>query len=102
MRAAAGEYAGTDQPGGAFHLCHRLRLPQRGHHHGGGAGARHHCLRPHGGGEDSATILLFFVPDKAKTFAQMTQEEKAAISHRGKALREFTEKLETYLEKEPS
>ena len=45
---------------------------------------------------------LFFVPDKAKTFAQMTQEEKAAISHRGKALREFTEKLETYLEKEPS
>ena len=42
---------------------------------------------------------VFFVPDKAKTFAQMTQEEKAEISHRGKALREFSEKLETYLKK---
>ena len=42
---------------------------------------------------------VFFVPDKAKTFAQLTQEEKAEISHRGKALREFTAKLETYLKK---
>ena len=42
---------------------------------------------------------VFFVPDKAKTFAQLTQEEKAEISHRGKALREFTTKLETYLKK---
>ena len=45
---------------------------------------------------------VFFVPDKAKTFAQLTQEEKAEISHRGKALREFTAKLETYLKKNPS
>ena len=42
---------------------------------------------------------VFFVPDKAKTVAQLTQEEKAEISHRGKALREFTGKLETYLKK---
>ena len=42
---------------------------------------------------------MFFVPDKAKTFAQLTQAEKAEISHRGKALREFSEKLETYLKK---
>ena len=42
---------------------------------------------------------VFFVPDKAKTFAQLTQAEKAEISHRGKALREFSEKLETYLKK---
>ena len=42
---------------------------------------------------------VFFVPEKAKTFAQLTQEEKAEISHRGKALREFTKKLETYLRK---
>lgn len=42
---------------------------------------------------------VFFVTDKAKTFAQLTQEEKAEISHRGKALREFTAKLETYLKK---
>ena len=38
-------------------------------------------------------------PFAAKTFAQLTQEEKAEISHRGKALREFTAKLETYLKK---
>lgn len=40
---------------------------------------------------------LFFVPDKAKTFAQLTAEEKNEISHRGKALTEFAAKLETYL-----
>ena len=40
---------------------------------------------------------VFFVPDKAKTFAQLSQDEKAEISHRGKALRIFAEKLETYL-----
>ena len=32
---------------------------------------------------------VFFVPDKRKTFAQLTAEEKAEISHRGKALRAF-------------
>lgn len=45
---------------------------------------------------------VFFVPEKAKTFAQLTQAEKAEISHRGKALREFTGKLETYLKENPS
>lgn len=42
---------------------------------------------------------VFMVPDKAKTFAQMDPEEKNAISHRGKALKDFSEKLETYLKK---
>lgn len=42
---------------------------------------------------------VFMVPDKAKTFAQMNGEEKSEISHRGKALREFSKKLETYLKK---
>jgi len=42
---------------------------------------------------------VFFYPDKAKTFAQLTAEEKSEISHRGRALREFSEKLETYLKK---
>lgn len=40
---------------------------------------------------------VFFVPALAKTFAQMTAEEKNKISHRGKALTEFAERLETYL-----
>ena len=40
---------------------------------------------------------VFFVPDKRKTFAQLTAEEKAEISHRGKALREFKETLRNYL-----
>ena len=42
---------------------------------------------------------VFFVPEKAKTFAQLTAEEKAEISHRGKALEIFASKLETYLKK---
>ena len=36
---------------------------------------------------------VFLVPDKGKTFGQLTPEEKHAISHRGKALKEFAEKL---------
>ena len=42
---------------------------------------------------------VFLVPEKAKTFGQLTAEEKSAISHRGRALREFSEKLATYLKK---
>ena len=42
---------------------------------------------------------IFFVPEKAKTFSQLTAEEKAEISHRGKALGIFVEELATYLKK---
>ena len=42
---------------------------------------------------------VFFVPEKAKTFSQLTAEEKNEISHRGKALEAFAKKLETYLKK---
>ncbi len=42
---------------------------------------------------------VFFLPKLKKTFAQMTAEEKNAISHRGKALAAFQEKLEDYLKK---
>ena len=42
---------------------------------------------------------VFFVPEKAKTFGQLTAEEKSTISHRGQALKEFSAKLETYLGK---
>lgn len=42
---------------------------------------------------------IFFVPEKKKTFAQLTAEEKNAISHRGKALELFKAKLEEYLKK---
>ena len=45
---------------------------------------------------------IFFLPDKAKTMAQLTPEEKAAISHRGKALRAFAEALEAYLKDHPA
>ena len=40
---------------------------------------------------------VFFLPKLKKTFAQLTLEEKNAISHRGLALRAFREKLEEYL-----
>ena len=42
---------------------------------------------------------IFLVPDKRKTFAQLTADEKNAISHRGNALRAFAVELENYLEK---
>lgn len=43
---------------------------------------------------------VFFVPQLRKTFAQLTPEEKNAISHRGNALRAFAGKLKTYLGKD--
>lgn len=42
---------------------------------------------------------VFFVPGLKKTFAELSPEEKNAISHRGNALKAFREKLETYLKK---
>ena len=42
---------------------------------------------------------VFFIPGLKKTFAQLTAEEKNAISHRGKALEVFKVKLEEYLKK---
>ena len=42
---------------------------------------------------------VFLLLGTGKTFGQLTQEEKSAVSHRGRALREFSEKLETYLKK---
>ena len=40
---------------------------------------------------------VFFVPALKKTFAELTPEEKNAISHRGNALKAFREKLEAYM-----
>ncbi|MBQ2324102.1 MAG: hypothetical protein II379_05905, partial [Oscillospiraceae bacterium] len=50
---------------------------------------------------------VFFVPEKKRTFAQMTAEERSEFSHRGNALRAFREKLAEYLkgkedQREPS
>ena len=45
---------------------------------------------------------VFFVPEKAKTFGQLTAEEKAEMSPRGKALTAFAKKLETYLKESSS
>ena len=42
---------------------------------------------------------VFFVPPLKKTFAQLSPEEKNAVSHRGKALELFKAKLEEYLKK---
>ena len=42
---------------------------------------------------------VFFLPDKRRTYAQLTAEEKNEISHRGIALRAFAAELKEYLEK---
>ncbi len=41
---------------------------------------------------------VFFLPQLKKTYAQLTPEEKAEVSHRGKALAVFEKKLEAYLD----
>lgn len=41
---------------------------------------------------------VFFVPELRKTFGQLSAEEKSGISHRGKALAAFSEKLADYLQ----
>ena len=64
------------------------------------------CCFPNGNvleaeGDCHGTIAyapVFFVPELRKTFAQLTPEEKNAISHRGVALRAFGEKLKEYME----
>jgi len=40
---------------------------------------------------------VFYLPQLKKTYAQLTPEEKAAVSHRGKALEVFDGKLREYL-----
>lgn len=42
---------------------------------------------------------LFFVPDKGKTFAEMTVDEKNAISHRGQSLRKLLTELPAWWKK---
>lgn len=42
---------------------------------------------------------VFLLPGTGKTFGQLTQEKKSAVSHRGRALKDFAGKLETYLKK---
>lgn len=42
---------------------------------------------------------VFFLPELRKTYAQLTPEEKARVSHRGKALAVFDGKLREYLGK---
>lgn len=51
---------------------------------------------PHGSG-GFGYDPIFFVPEYNKTMSEITAEEKNLISHRGKALRAFREKLEEYL-----
>ncbi len=41
---------------------------------------------------------LFFYPDFNKTFAQVDMAEKAAVSHRGKALKQVAEEMDKILE----
>ena len=50
------------------------------------------------GGDGFGYDPIFFLPERKKTFAELTAEEKNAISHRGRALEAFGEKLKAYLE----
>ena len=50
------------------------------------------------GGDGFGYDPIFFLPERKKTFAELTAEEKNALSHRGRALEAFGEKLKAYLE----
>ena len=54
------------------------------------------AFAPQGGG-GFGYDPVFFLPELRKTYAQLTPEEKAAVSHRGKALAVFDGKLREYL-----
>jgi XTP/dITP diphosphohydrolase len=41
---------------------------------------------------------MFYYEPYGKTFAQVTPEEKHAVSHRGVAMKLFAEKLKDYIE----
>ncbi len=41
---------------------------------------------------------LFFVPEKEKTFSELTAEEKNEISHRGRAMRCFGDNINIFIE----
>lgn len=41
---------------------------------------------------------LFFFPELGKTFAQLSMDEKARVSHRGKALQEVTREMDKILD----
>src|SRR5699024_174912 len=41
---------------------------------------------------------LFYIPEKEKTFAQMTTDEKNEISHRGNAVRKLLQEWPAWLE----
>lgn len=41
---------------------------------------------------------LFFFPELNKTFAQLSMDEKAQVSHRGKALKEITQEMDKILD----
>jgi XTP/dITP diphosphohydrolase len=43
---------------------------------------------------------VFFYEEAGMSFAEMPPERKNAVSHRGKALEQFGEKLSAYLAKE--
>ena len=53
----------------------------------------HAPVGEHGFGYDP----IFFLPELRKTYAQLTPDEKAQVSHRGKALEIFDVKLREYL-----
>ena len=97
LSAGAGRPAGRAGPEREVRLLHLLRISRRGHDHGPGGVPRRALPTPPGGEEGFGYDPVFFLPEYKKTFAQMTAEEKNAVSHRGRALAKFKTELENYL-----
>lgn len=98
LSAPAAESARGDDARGALPHVGRMRFPDGDVLTAEGECAGTIAYAPQGEG-GFGYDPVFFVPQLRKTFAQLTPEEKNAISHRGNALRAFAEKLKEYMEK---
>lgn len=99
LSAPAAESARGDDARGALPHVGRMLLPGRRCADGRRASVRGTIAYAPQGEGGFGYDPVFFVPQLRKTFAQLTPEEKNAISHRGNALRAFAEKLKEYMEK---
>ena len=85
-----------EQRGGAF-VCTIACVLQDGREFTIRGEARGVLLRDYRGEGGFGYDPLFYVPSLQKTFAELTPEEKNAVSHRGAAIRAFAPKLKEAL-----
>jgi len=87
-----------NQPNRAAHFCCALHLafPDREQSFSADGQVRGEILTQAVGSGGFGYDPLFFCPELGKAFAESTPEEKASVSHRGRALRAMAEQLKKH------